>query len=81
MQILSLCKLKAVTMVSQLSKCLKFKFIRGDKNDCILYKITPRNVTNFRHLLSCDTIEEICKLCKSCPQDLSVEARSNFYLI
>ena len=44
------------SMVSQLSECLKFKSIRGDKNDCILYKITPRNVTNFRHLLSCDTI-------------------------
>ena len=44
-----------VTIVSQLSKCLKFKSIRGDKNDCILHKITPRNVTNFRHLLSCDT--------------------------
>ena len=28
----------------------------GGKNDCILYKITPRNVTNFRHFLSCDTI-------------------------
>ena len=35
------------TIVSQLSKCLKFKSIRGDKNDCILYKLTPRNVTNF----------------------------------
>ena len=45
------------SIVSQLSKCLKFKSIRGDKNDCILYKITPRNVTNFRHLLSCDTID------------------------
>ena len=43
-------------IVSQLSKYLKFKSIRGDKNDCILYKITPRNVTNFRHLLNCDTI-------------------------
>ena len=42
--------------MSQLSKCLKFKSIQGDENDCILYKITPRNVTNFRHLLSCDTI-------------------------
>ena len=29
------------SIVSQLSKCLKFKSIRGDKNDCILYKITP----------------------------------------
>ena len=50
-----------VTIVSQLSKCLKFKSIRGDKNDCILYKISPKNVTNFRHLLSCDTIDKIDK--------------------
>ena len=51
--------------MSQLSKCLKFKSIRGDKNDCILYKITPRNVTNFRHLLSCDTIaDNITEICQ-----------------
>ena len=45
-----------MSIVSQLSKCLKSKSIWGDKNDCILYKITPRNLTNFGHLLSCDTI-------------------------
>ena len=50
--------------MSQLRKCLKFRSIRGDKNDCILYKITPRNVTNFRHLLSCDTIESMKKRTK-----------------
>ena len=49
-------------IVSQMSKCLKFKSIREDKNHCILCKITPRNVTNFRHLLSCDTTGESVKL-------------------
>ena len=29
----------------------------GDKNDCTLCKMTPRNVVNFRHLFSCDTVE------------------------
>ena len=37
----SLFKFEVSTIVSQLSKCLKFKSIRGDKNDSILYKITP----------------------------------------
>ena len=37
------------SIVSQLDKCLKFKSVRGDENDCILYKITPRNAMNFRH--------------------------------
>ena len=40
-------------IVSQLGKCLKFKSIRGDKNDCTLYQITPRNAINFGHLSSC----------------------------
>ena len=31
------------SIVSQLDKCLKSKSIQGDKNDCTLYKITPRN--------------------------------------
>ena len=30
----------------QLDKCLIFKSIRGDKNDCTLYKIAPRNAIN-----------------------------------
>ena len=42
--------------VSQLDKCLKFKSVQGDGNDCTLCKITPRNVVKFRHLSSCDTI-------------------------
>ena len=46
-----LCKL-----VSQLDKCPKFMSIQGDKNDCTLYKMTPRNPVNFRHLSGCDTI-------------------------
>ena len=46
----------AGTIVSQLDKCLIFKSFQGDKNDCIPYKITPRNAVNFRHLSSCDTI-------------------------
>ena len=29
----------------------------GDKNDCLLYKITPKNAMNFLHLFSCDTVE------------------------
>ena len=28
-------------IVSQLDKCLKFKSILGDKNDCTLHKIAP----------------------------------------
>ena len=54
---------KARTIVSQLSKYLKLKSVRGDKNDCILYKITPRNVTNFRHLLSYNTIDHFEIFC------------------
>ena len=42
--------------MSQLDKCLKFKSIRGDKNDCTLYKITLRNAINSRHLSSGGTI-------------------------
>ena len=42
--------------MSQLDKCLKFKSIRGDKNDYTLHKVTPHNATNFRNLFSCDTI-------------------------
>ena len=45
-----------VTVVSQLSKCLKFMAFRG----VILYGIqsflSPRIYLNFRHLFSCDTI-------------------------
>ena len=44
-------------MVPQLDKCLNFKSIRGDNNDCTLCRITPRNATNFGHLSSCGTIE------------------------
>ena len=58
--------------MSQLSKCLKFKSVRGDKNDCILYKVTPRNVTNFRHLLSCDTIGDIHDISMSENQSLNL---------
>ena len=36
-------QIKKYTVVSQLNKCLKFKSIRRNNNDCILYKITPRN--------------------------------------
>ena len=32
-------------ILSQLDKCLKFKSVRGDKNDYALCKITPRNAT------------------------------------
>ena len=28
-------------IVSQMDKCLKFKSVLGDKNDCTLYKMTP----------------------------------------
>ena len=45
-------------IVSQLDKCLKFKSIPG-KNDCNLYKITPRNAIKFRHLFSCRTIQSL----------------------
>ena len=44
-------------ILSELDKC--FKFILGDKDDYALYKITSRNVPNFRHLFSCDIID-IC---------------------
>ena len=47
---------QAIPIVSQLDKCLKFKSIRGDKNDYTLHKITPRNAINFRYLSSCGTI-------------------------
>ena len=43
-------------IVPQLDKCLKFKPIQGDENDCTFHKITPRNALNFRHLSSCGTI-------------------------
>ena len=49
-------RLETCTIVSQLDKCLKFKSVRGEKSDCSLYKIAPRNVINFRHLSSCGTI-------------------------
>ena len=48
--------LEILPIVSQLDKCVKFKSIQGDKNDCILHKIIPRNFMNFRHLFSCDTL-------------------------
>ena len=54
-------------IVSQLNKCLKFNCIRGGKNDCILYKITPRNAMNFRHLFSCDTIVVVLYRCHKHP--------------
>ena len=34
-------------IVLQLNKCLKFKSVWGDKNECILYKIIPQNTMNF----------------------------------
>ena len=53
---------KRLTIVSQLSKCLKFVTFRG----VILYRIqsflSPRIDLNFRHLLSCDTIVSIFKV-------------------
>ena len=42
--------------MSQLDKCLKFKSVRGHKNYCTLHKITPRDVTYFKHSSSCGTI-------------------------
>ena len=36
-------------------KCLKIKSVRGDENDCTLFKISPQNGINFRHLFSCGT--------------------------
>ena len=50
---------KLSTTVSQLDKCLKFKSIQGDRNDCTLDKITPLDAVNFRHLSSCDTAENV----------------------
>ena len=47
-------KLKLLT-VSQLDKCLKFKSIREEKNDCTLYKIATRSTINVTHLSSCGT--------------------------
>ena len=47
-------KLKLLT-VSQLDKCLKFKSVREEKNDCTLCKITTRSTINFTHLSSCGT--------------------------
>ena len=44
------------SIVSQLDKCLNFKSVRGDKNECTLYKMTPRNAISFKHLSSCGTI-------------------------
>ena len=44
--------------MSQLDKRLKFKSIQGDKNDCTLYKINPRNAINFRRLSTCGTIDQ-----------------------
>ena len=57
-------------IVSQLDKCLKFKSIQGegggdDKSDCIILKITPRNVMNFRHLSSCGSVEAIISRSKT----------------
>ena len=37
-----------ITIVSQLDRCLKFKSIWGDKNDCALYKGTPRSAIDLR---------------------------------
>ena len=42
--------------MSQLDKCLKFEAVREDIKDCILYKITPWNAINFRHLPSCGAV-------------------------
>ena len=44
------------SIVSQLDKCLKFKTIRRDENDCTFHKIIPRNALNCRDLSSCGTI-------------------------
>ena len=33
----------------------KIKSVRGDENDCTLFKISPLNAINFRHLSSCGT--------------------------
>ena len=53
-------RVKMLVIVSQLDKFLTFNSIRGDKNDCTLYKITlPRSAINFRHLTSCVTIEKL----------------------
>ena len=52
-----------VTILSQLDKCLKFKSVRGrGQNDCTLYKMTPENFINFRHLCSCDTVVHLTTL-------------------
>ena len=39
--------------MSQLDRCLKFKPIRGDKNDCTLHKITPRILDNYPLVTLC----------------------------
>ena len=53
-----------ITIVSQLSKCLKFVTFRG----VILYRIhsflSPRIDLNFRHLLSCETIARLLPIMK-----------------
>ena len=56
-------RFQTLTIVSKVDKRLKFKSIHGDKNDCTLYKITPRNAINFIHLSSCGTI--VLKICEN----------------
>ena len=51
---------EVTSIVSQLDKCLKFKSVRGDKNDSTLHKITIRNAINFRYLFSYGTNRD-CK--------------------
>ena len=60
-------------IVSQLDKCLKFKSIRGDKNDRTLYKITPRNAINYSHLSSCCTIVFVLNTFNSIPKMLTFD--------
>ena len=45
---LNVSEFRLVATVSQLDKCLKFRSVRGggDKNDCILYQITPQSEMN-----------------------------------
>ena len=46
-------------IVSQLDKCLKFKSIQGDENNCALFRKKTRNAFSFRHLSRCGIIVDI----------------------
>ena len=68
----------------QLDKCLKFKSVQGNKADCTLYKITPQDAQNFRHLSSCGTIARTSKQfnvdfhCRSLDERFSERAKPKF---